>query len=316
MQKLLVIVGPTGTGKTALALSLAKKFNGEIVSADSRQVFVGMNIGTGKEAKSSKLKVQSGLGKWTVNGIPIYLYDVVSPDQKFSLADYQQLALEKIKEIQSQGKLPILVGGTGLYIQAVTEGLKIPKAAPDWRLRGELEKKSLDLLLSDLEKIDPTTFERIDKNNKRRITRALEVYYQTGQPISALQQKYKADFDILKTGLTGSREELYQKIDERIEQWFKQGFVEEVDRLAAKYDHNLPALTSLGYRQVIMYLEHKLSLEEAKQRMKFEHHSYVRRQMTWNKRDKTIYWFDFNSTDLVFRTGDLVKNWLSEETST
>ncbi len=149
MEKLLVICGPTGTGKTELALKLAKKFNGELVSADSRQVYVGMDIGTGKEVKSSELRVKSEGGKWVVNDIPIYLYDVVKPDRRFSLAEYQQLALEKINDIHSRNKLPILVGGTGLYIQAVTEGLKIPKAPPDQKLRAGLEEQGLDKLLTE-----------------------------------------------------------------------------------------------------------------------------------------------------------------------
>jgi tRNA dimethylallyltransferase len=301
MQKLLVIVGPTGTGKTALGLTLAKKFNGELVSADSRQIYIGMDIGTGKEIQSPNLKVQKGKGKWVINDIPIHLYDIIQPDQKFSVARFQQLALEKIKEIHSRGKLTILVGGTGLYIQAVTEGLKIPKVPPDEKLRKRLEKKSLISLLDDLGKVDPVTLERVDKNNPRRV----------GYPISQLQQKYKVDFDVLKIGLVGERAQLYQEVDARVENWFESGFIDEVKLLAKKYDHTLPALTSLGYRQVLMYLEAKLSLEEAKQRMKFEHHSYIRRQMIWFKRDKSIYWFDFASSELINQAQILVKEWLA-----
>ncbi len=307
MEKLLVVVGPTGTGKSSLALKLAKKFNGELVSADSRQVYIGMDIGTGKEIEKT---VRKEKGKWIVKDIPIHLYDVVSASEKFSLADYQQLTLAAIKEIHSRGKLPILVGGTGLYIQAVTEGLKIPKVAPDEVLRKKLENQGLDTLLIELAKVDPVTYEKIDKNNLRRVIRALEVYYQTGQPISLLQEKFKADFDVLKIGLTGSREDLYAKIDKRVENWFELGFVEEVESLTKQYDKNLPSLTSLGYRQVAMYLDKKITLPEAKQRMKFDHHSYVRRQMTWFNRDKTIYWFDFNEPDLLTGVISEVSTWL------
>ncbi len=307
MEKLLVIVGPTGTGKSTLALKLAKKFNGELVSADSRQVYQGLDIGTGKETKGN---IKKEAGKWIVDGVPIHLYDVVRPDEKFSLADYQQLAIEKIADIHSRGKLSILVGGSGLYIQSVTEGLKIPKVAPNQQLRDKLEEKGLDLLLLELEKVDPKTFEKIDKNNPRRVIRALEVYHQTGQSLSTLQEKFKADYEVLKIGLTGPREDLYPKIDKRIEDWFKNGFIKEVSTLVKKYDKNLPSLTSLGYRQVAMYLDGKLSLDEAKLRMKFDHHSYVRRQMTWFKRDKSIYWSNFNLPSLEKDVTSEVKTWL------
>jgi len=316
MEKLLVIVGPTGTGKTSLALKLAKTLNGEIVSADSRQVYTGMDIGTGKEIPNQELKIKKEKSRWLVNDIPLHLYDVVSPDQKFSLADYQQLALEAIRDIHKRGKLPILVGGTGLYIQAVTEGLKIPKVPPNEKLREKFERENLDVLLEDLKKVDPKTYDKIDKNNPRRVIRALEVYYETGQPLSELREKFKIDLDVLKIGLTGNREELYPKIDERIEDWFKTGFIDEVEALAKKYPHDLASLTSLGYRQVNMYLEKKLSLEEAKQRMKFDHHSYIRRQMTWFKRDRSINWFDFNLENLDSHVQELVKEWLAQEIGT
>lgn len=310
MEKLLVICGSTGSGKTDLALQLAKKFDGEIVSADSRQVYTGMDIGTGKELESPRTKIKKEKGAWIVNSIPIYLYDIITPDQRFSLAEYQQLALEKIREIQSRKKLPILVGGTGLYIQAVTEGLKIPKAPPDFNLREKLDDQSLDELLLQLKKIDPATFERIDKNNKRRVIRALEVYHQTGETFSSLQQKYSVNFDIFKIGLTTDREELYAKNDKRVENWFNKGFEEEVRQLLKKYDLHLPALTSLGYRQVAMYINKEIELPEAMQRIKFEVHGYIRRQQTWFKRDRTINWFDLTLTNLESEVESFVDDWL------
>ncbi|HSX58149.1 MAG TPA: tRNA (adenosine(37)-N6)-dimethylallyltransferase MiaA [Candidatus Saccharimonadales bacterium] len=304
MQKLLVICGPTGTGKTDLALTLAKKFDGELVSADSRQVYTGMDIGTGKGARPK--------GGWVVNGTPIHLYDIRKPNEKFSLAEYQQLALEKINEIHSTGKLPILVGGTGLYIQAVTEGLNIPKFPPDQKLRGKLESRELPDLLSELEKVDPDYFEAVDKNNKRRVVRALEVFHQSGEPFSKLRSKYKVDFDILKVGLTSDREELYSRNDKRVEQWFEEGFVEEVKKLLKDYSPNLPAMTSLGYRQVAAYIKGSLGSEEAKQRIKFDYHGYIRRQLTWFKRDSSIYWYEIKSDNLVEDTEDLVAEWLKK----
>jgi tRNA dimethylallyltransferase len=314
MQKLLVICGPTGTGKTNLALLLAKKFNGEIVSADSRQVYKGMDIATGKQPAelkipNSRCKIEKGNEKWIVDGIPIHLYDVIEPDEKFSLAEYQQLALEKIFEIHARNKLPILVGGTGLYIQAVTEGLKIPKAAPDQKLREKLENRSLESLLIELEKVDPVTFQKIDRHNKRRIVRALEVYYQTGYSFSSLQKKYKVRFDILKIGLIAERKSLYEKVDKRIESWFENGFVDEVKILLKKFSPELPAMTSLGYRQAAMYLNKKLTLQEVKQRMKFETHGYIRRQMTWFRRDSSIHWFDVELPNLLHEIEELINEW-------
>lgn len=317
MQKLLVITGPTGTGKTDRALILAKKYNGELVNADSRQVYIGMDIGTGKEVKSQRSKgknvIQKSKGKWVVDDIPIYLYDIIKPDKKFSLADYQQLALKKIKEIHSRGKLPILVGGTGLYVQAVTEGLKIPKVPPNQELRKSLESKEIDLLLSELEKIDGVTYEKIDKNNKRRVVRALEVYHQTGQPFSQLRKKYQVNFDILKIGLTTERNYLYEKVDRRIESWFHNGFVKEVKGLINKYSPELPSMSSIGYRQTVMFIQGKLNLNSAKLRMKFSTHGYIRRQLTWFKRDKSIYWFDINISNLQNEVNTLVKNWLEKK---
>ena len=313
--KIIFIVGPTASGKTDLGLALAKKFNGEIVSADSRQVYIGMDIGTGKEVRSEKLKVKSSEGMWTVNDVPVYLYDVRKPDEKFSLAEYQQLALEKIKDIHARDKLPILVGGTGLYIQAVTEGLKIPKVAPDQNLRVKLENQTLESLLVELEKVDPVYFEKVDKNNKRRVVRALEVYQQTGETFSSLQKKYKVPFDILKVGLKADREDLYQRNDKRIEKWFEIGFVEEVKNLLKTYSIDLPAMTSLGYRQIAAYIKGNLGLPEAKQRIKFDFHGYIRAQLTWFKRDSNIYWYDISVENFESEIRELVSQWLTGEES-
>lgn len=313
MKKLLVICGPTGTGKTDLALILAKKFDGEIVSADSRQVYVGMDIGTGKEVESLERRIEKSKGKWVVDDVPIHLYDIKKPDQKFSLAEYQQLALEKIKDIHSRGKLPILVGGTGLYIQSVTDGLKIPKVAPNQKLRQKLEDRGIDSLLIELGEVDKLSYEKIDKNNKRRVIRALEVYYQTGQTFSSLQQKYKVDFDTLKIGLTASREILYHKNDERVEKWFEIGFVDEVNNLLKNYSIDLPAMSGIGYQQIASYVKGNLDLSETKQRVKFAIHGYIRRQLTWFKRDKTIYWYYITMENLYNEVEFLVEGFLTQE---
>lgn len=314
MKKLLVIVGPTGTGKTDLGLKLAKKFNGELVSADSRQIYIDMDIGTGKEIQNSKYNVKKNKGSWVVNGIPIHLYDVINPDKTFSVVEYQQEALGKIKEIENKGKLPILVGGTGLYVQAIVEGVNIPKVPPDSKLRAKLESKPLATLVSQLEQVDPKTAIKIDKQNPRRVIRALEVYYSSGQSFSSLEERFKVNFDSVQIGLTAPRDFLYKKVDDQIDDWFRVGFIEEVKKLISDgYDEKLPALTSLGYRQVAMYLKGNLTIEEAKQRIKWEHHGYIRRQFTWFRKRKNIVWFDISDPDLIRQINAFIKAWLVQK---
>src|SRR3989344_8951878 len=314
MKKLLVIVGPTGTGKTDLGLKLAKKFNGELVSADSRQIYIGMDIGTGKEIESSKYNVKKNKGGWIVNGIPIHLYDVITPDKTFTVVEYQQEALGKIKEIENKGKLPILVGGTGLYVQAIVEGVNIPKVPPDSKLRAKLESKPLATLVSQLEQVDPKTAIKIDKQNPRRVIRALEVYYSSGQSFSSLEERFKVNFDSVQIGLTAPRDFLYKKADDQIDDWFRVGFIEEVKKLISDgYDEKLPALTSLGYRQVAMYLKGNLTIEEVKQRIKWEHHGYIRRQFTWFRKRKNIVWFDISNPDLIKQINAFIKAWLVQK---
>ena len=310
MKKLLAIVGPTGTGKTDLALELAKQFNGEIISADSRQIYTGMDIGTGKEIRNSKHEIRKSEGSWVVDGVPIYLYDVIDPDQSFSVAEFQQLAYKKIDEIHKQSKLPILVGGTGLYVRAVIQGLKIPQVQPDKRLRKRFEKKPLGALLKELEEVDPKAYLKVDKSNPRRVIRALEVYYKTGKTLSSLAKKYKPNFGSLIIGLTAPREILYEKADKRIESWFEKGFIDEVKRLLKKYPPSLSSMSSLGYRQVISYLEKKTTLAEAIQRTKFDHHSYIRRQLTWFKKEPNIFWFDISGNSFDQDIHKLIVNWL------
>lgn len=311
VKKLLVIVGPTATGKTALALELAKKFNGEIISADSRQIYQSMDVGTGKGIQSAGFRIKKFKKKWTVNDIPIHLYDVITPDKTFSAAEYQQLAYKVIDQILKRDKLPILVGGTGLYVRAVTEGLKIPKVAPNKKLREHLESRTLTSLLGELQKVDPKTYEKIDKFNTRRIIRALEIYHQAGEPASKLKGKFKVKYDILKVGLTSNRNYLYERADKQADSWFERGFIEEVRNLLKKgYKETFTAMTSLGYRQVAMFLNQKISLEEAKRRVKWEQHSYIRRQSTWFKKETNINWFDIAEVGFKKDIGKLVSKWL------
>ena len=309
MKKLLVIVGPTGTGKTDLGIELAKKFDGEIVSADSRKIYKGMDIGTGKKNLNSKSEIQKFKDHWLVDGIPIYLYDIFDPDKTFSVAQFQQIAYKKIREIQEKKKLPILVGGTGLYVRSVVQGLKIPNIPPDPELRSKLEKKSLESLLNEIEEVDPKAYLKVDKRNKRRVIRALEIFHKTGKTISKLQKFYKPDFESLIIGLTAKREYLYGKVDKRIAEWVKSGFVEEVKSLLKEYSIEDQAMNSLGYRQIASYIYGNLGLEEAIQRIKFDHHGYIRRQLTWFKKEPNIFWFDISSSEFKKEVQKLVDNW-------
>jgi len=315
MKKLLAIVGPTGVGKTSLGLQLAKKFNGEIVSADSRQIYIGMDMGTGKGSQSSEFRIQKFKEYWTINDIKIHLYDLITPKETFSVAQFQQEAQKAIQTIQKENKLPILVGGTGLYVRAVVEGLKLPKAAPDQKLRRRLEAQPLTTLITELEEVDPETAKVIDKQNPRRIIRALEIYHQTGEKFSDLKGKFNPQYKKFLIGLSAPRDFLYNKVDRNIEEWFENGFIDEVKMLLAQgYSGNLPAMTSLGYRQVIMYLEGKISLKEAIQRTAWEHHGYIRRQLTWFHKTANVRWFDVTEPDFVRQIEDSVRAWLTTAT--
>ena len=286
MNLLVTIVGPTGIGKSQLALHLAQTFNGEIVSADSRQIYRHMNIGTAKPTPQELALV------------PHHLIDIVNPDEAFSLSQYQKLAYEAIEAIQHRNRLPLLVGGSGLYVWSVLEGREIPKVPPDPVLRQSLEKEAIesgkDSLYQQLVKVDPAAAQKIDPRNVRRTIRALEVYRATKIPFSQLQCKRAPLFDILIIGLTTDRAELYRRIDSRVDEMIKQGLVAEVKKLMAMgYDYSLPAMSGIGYRQIGMFLRGELTLEAAIQQIKTESHRFARHQYAWFRlKDDRIRWFD------------------------
>jgi tRNA dimethylallyltransferase len=286
MNHLLAVVGPTGVGKSRLALHLAQAFDGEIVSADSRQVYRYMDIGTAKPTREE------------LSLVPHHLIDIVNPDEDFSLAQYQQLAYRAISDIQKRGKLAILAGGSGLYVWAVVEGWKIPKVAPDLKLRHRLEEKAAkegsDELYQELARLDPVAAQRIDPRNVRRVIRALEVRRGARAPFSRLQLKAQPLPDTLIIGLTADRTELYQRIDLRVEEMIGRGLVDEVKGLADKgYDFSLPSMSGIGYRQIGMHLKGELTLAAAIQQIKFESHRLVRHQYSWFRlKDDRIRWFD------------------------
>lgn len=289
-SRLVVIVGATGVGKSRLALQLAPHFNGEIVSADSRQVYRNMDIGTAKPTPEELSCVRH------------HLIDIVDPDEEFSLARYQQMASKAIAGINSRGRLPLLVGGSGQYVWAVLEGWGIPKVPPNAGFRRNLEEIAArgggESLYQQLVETDPQAAQRIDRSNIRRIIRALEVRRSAPTPASRLQTKKEPPFDFLIIGLTLERAELYRRIDARADRMLERGLVEEVQKLFNKgYGLHLPSMSGIGYRQIGMYLRGELNRETAVQKMKYETHRFVRHQDNWFRLDdKRIHWFDARET--------------------
>jgi len=289
MNYLVAIVGPTGIGKSQLALRLARISNGEIVSADSRQVYRHMDIGTAKP------------GREELSLVPHHLINILNPDEDFSLAQYQELAYRVIDDIHQRNKLPILVGGSGMYVWSVLEGWGIPRVPPDLEFRHSLEEKAArvgkDKLYQELEEIDPVAAQRIDQRNVRRTIRALEVHRNTETPFPQLQYRKAPPFDTLIIGLTADRAELYRRIDLRVDEMLKQGLVAEVEKLMNMgYDFNMPAMSGIGYKQIGMFLNGELALAAAIQQIKFETHRFVRHQYNWFQlKDERIDWFDIQS---------------------
>ena len=286
MNRLVAIIGPTATGKSCLVLRLAQDFNGEIVSADSRQVYRHMDIGTAKPSQQELSRVRH------------HLIDIVNPDEDFSLAQYQQLAYQAIDDIQQSNKLALLVGGSGLYVWAVLVGWGIPQVPPDPEFRRSLKEKvdrgEAEELYQELVRVDPVAAQRIDRRNARRLIRALEVYRYGEAPFSQLQRKEAPPFSAIVIGLTADRTELYRRIDSRVDRMVEQGLVEEVRKLVNMgYDFNLPAMSGIGYKQIGMFLRGELTLAATIQQIKFETHRFVRHQHNWFRlKDKRIRWFD------------------------
>jgi tRNA dimethylallyltransferase len=285
MDKLVAIVGPTGTGKSRLALELVPVFNVEIVSADSRQIYRYLDIGTAKPSPQE------------LSLVPHHLVNIAYPDDDFDLAQYQQLAQAAINDIQERKRLPLLVGGSGLYVWAVLEGWEIPSVPPDHEFRDSLTKKAAEVgkdeLYRELEQIDPKAAQRIDPRNLRRTIRALEVN-RAGTPFSRLRQKKAPPFRSLIIGLTMDRQELYRRLDARIDDMIAQGWVEETKKLLDMgYDLNLPSMSGIGYQQIAGFLKGELTLAAATQQIKYYTHRFVRHQYNWFRlTDTRIKWFD------------------------
>jgi tRNA dimethylallyltransferase len=286
-NKLIVIVGPTAVGKTALAIELGQLINGEIISADSVQIYKYLDIGSAKPTISEQKKITH------------HLIDIIEPDVPFSVADYQKLAKVKIKEINAKNKIPILVGGTGLYVQSVIDDYDFSKEEGNYEFREQLKRISLekgnDFLYEKLKKVDPVSASKIHKNDVKRIIRALEVYYKTGKRISEVKDKRytSSPYDLIFFGLRLPRDELYRKIDLRVDQMIEEGLLEETKKLLnLGYSDKLNSMQSLGYKEMIQYLKGELDWDEAISLLKRNTRRFAKRQLTWFKRDKRIIWID------------------------
>ncbi len=282
-EPLIVICGPTAVGKTAVAVALAERVGGEIVSADSRTIYRGMDIGTAKPTPKQRSRVSH------------HLLDIARPDQVVTLATYRPLALRVIEEIRGRGRTPVLVGGTGLYIQAVVDGFTLPQVPPDPALRARLEameRDHLGALHTRLQQADPVAAARIHPRNIRRLVRALEVCEHTGRPISA-QQGRDPIGTAVQIGLSMDRGALYRRIDSRVDEQLAAGLVGEVQELLTRgYGPTLPAMQGLGYKEIVEYLQGRVVLEEAVRRLKRNTRRYGKRQSTWFRRDDRIRWID------------------------
>ena len=303
---LLVIIGPTAVGKTALSLHLAKHLGGEVVSADSRLFYRGMDIGTAKPTPQERAEV------------PHHLIDIADPDDTVGLAQFKQLAEEAISHILDRARLPLLVGGTGQYVRAIIEGWSPPAVPPDSDLRAKLEKQAQSQgpqsLHNHLRELDPKAASRIDPRNVRRVIRALEVCLITGKPFSAQRTRTTPPYSMLIVGLTMDRSTLYSRVDSRVDGMMEQGLPEEVEQLVrAGYGWDLPAMSGLGYIQFRPYFEGDATLEEVAEEIKHATHSFIRRQYNWFRlSDPRITWFDVTKQSQE-DVEHLVRQWLHDD---
>lgn len=285
-QPLIVLTGPTAVGKTSLSISLAKAVKGEIISADSMQVYKKMDIG------SAKIRSEE------IQGIPHYLVDVLEPEEEFHIVKFQQMAKKAMEDIYSRGKIPILVGGTGFYIQAVTKDIDFTEAQQENDYRKELEalaeEKGGEHLHEMLRKVDPVSADAIHAHNVKRVIRALEFYHQNGSPISAHneeQKQHESPYNLAYFVLNMPRELLYERIDLRVDQMMKEGLLEEVSRLKEEGCHRgMVSMQGLGYKEILAYLDGEYPLEEAVRVLKRDTRHFAKRQLTWFRREQEVTW--------------------------
>ncbi|EIJ81410.1 tRNA delta(2)-isopentenylpyrophosphate transferase [Bacillus methanolicus PB1] len=290
-EKLAVLIGPTAVGKTKLSIELAKRLNGEIISGDSMQIYRGMDIGTAKIKKEE------------MEGIPHYLIDIKNPDESFSVAEFQELVREKISEISSRRALPIIVGGTGLYIQSVIYDYQFSDAPSNDEFRKKLEQKAVmkgkDALFHELKKIDPVSAKKIHPNNIRRVIRALEIYYCTGKTMTEFQTKQdpKTLYQTAIVGLTMERDRLYDRINKRVDKMIAEGLVQEAERFYRAGLRDCQSIQAIGYKELFDYFDGRISLEEAVENLKQNSRRYAKRQLTWFRNKMNVEWFDITNVD-------------------
>ena len=287
-RPLIVLTGPTAVGKTSLSISLAKAVNGEIISADSMQVYKKMDIG------SAKIRPEE------MQGVKHYLVDILEPEEEFHIVKFQQMAKEAMEEIYEKGKIPILVGGTGFYIQAVTRDIDFTEAQQENTYRAELEKlaetEGAEYLHDRLKEVDPASADTIHANNVKRVIRALEFYHQNGTPISAHnaeQKKQTSPYNLAYFVLNAPRDILYERIDKRVDQMLEEGLVNEVEGLKREGCHRgMVSMQGLGYKEILAYLEGEYPLEEAVRILKRDTRHFAKRQLTWFRRESDVIWVD------------------------
>lgn len=285
--KVIVICGPTASGKTALSIELAKQIDGEIISCDSMQIYKDMNIGTAKPDEEEK------------QGIKHYLMDFVSPDERYSVADFKRDATRAIKEILNKGKMPIIVGGTGLYVDSMIYGIEYNEIDVDEKYRKQLEerinKEGLEILYQEAKKIDPIAIKKISHNDKKRIMRILEIYKATGKTKTEQEKesrKNEVEFDYKVFAINMDREKLYERINKRVDIMIDKGLIEEVKSLKSKYNKFPTAMQGLGYKEVVKYLEKEYDRETMVDIIKQETRRYAKRQLTWFRKNKQTVWLD------------------------
>ncbi len=308
MKRIVCIVGPTGSGKTAMGIALAKDFNGEVVSADSRMVYRGMEIGTAvPKGTLSTRPAKAGLGRGisetvlTVEGVPHYLVGIVEPNQPFTVVDWKQQAVAVIEDMLNRGKLPIIVGGTGLYFSTLLDNFEIPPGIADMneRTRLEAEWKTPDgkqKLIQELLALDPDVQELVDLDNPRRVIRALEVCKATGKSFTQQLHKNNPLYDALEIGIHVPKEELGHRLSGRTQEQLRNGLLDEVRRLKQRFGCDVPAMQGFVYKEMSQYLDGNSTLEKAIELIDLRNRQYAKRQMTWFRRDKRIRWIE-NTTD-------------------
>lgn len=288
--KVIVIGGPTASGKTALSIELAKAINGEIVSADSMQIYKEMDIGTAKPDEDEKQNIMH------------YMLDIISPEIRYSVADYKKDAKKYIREIIEKGKTPIVVGGTGLYIDSLIYEIEYPELEIDLQYRKYLEelieKDGLEKLYEEAKKIDSLAMEKISQNDRKRILRVLEIYHQTGKTKTELEKESRKEpeFDYKMFAIDMNREILYERINRRVDIMIEKGLIEEVKHICEKYEKLPTSLQALGYKEIVEYIEGKLTKEEAIEKIKMESRRYAKRQLTWFRKNKETIWLNGENT--------------------